>query len=134
MEISLHAILGTRAPKTMRLIGYMGNQRVIVLINIGSTHSFIDPNVARRTKPPMLGNQSMTVMVANGDCLPCQDCCMTVLFILQGNKFYTTLYLLTLGGCDMVSGVNWLCTLGPILWDFSSLTMGFKWRDLSIKL
>lgn len=106
LEISLHAISGDPAPKTMRLICYVGNQQVTVLIDTGSTHSFIGPNVARHAKLAMLENRSMTEMIVNRDRLPCQGCCMTVPFILQDNKFYTTLYLLTLGGCDMVLGVN----------------------------
>ena len=30
-----------------------------------------------------------------------------------------------LGGCDVILGTQWLCTLGPILWDFAELWMYF---------
>jgi hypothetical protein len=30
-----------------------------------------------------------------------------------------------LAGCDIVLGIQWLRTLGPILWDFIKLTMAF---------
>jgi hypothetical protein len=36
---------------------------------------------------------------------------------------------LTLGGCDIVLGVQWLSTLGPILWDFVKLHMEFNLLD-----
>lgn len=36
------------------------------------------------------------------------------------------MHLLTLEGCDVVLGVDWLGTLGPILWDFINLAMKFK--------
>ena len=31
-----------------------------------------------------------------------------------------------LGRCDVVLGAQWLCTLGPILWDFVELWMQFS--------
>jgi membrane protein insertase Oxa1/YidC/SpoIIIJ len=36
---------------------------------------------------------------------------------------------LTLGGCDIVLGVQWLSTLGLILWDFVKLRMEFNLLD-----
>lgn len=65
-------------------------------------------------------------MVANGEKVPCLGCCVAIIFSLQGQEFQANLHLLTLGGCDMVLGVDWLSTLGPILWDFIKLTMKFK--------
>jgi hypothetical protein len=44
---------------------------------------------------------------------------------LQQLSFSTNFYILPLGGCDMVLGAQWLRTLGPILWDFSKLSMVF---------
>ena len=36
------------------------------------------------------------------------------------------MFSLTLGGCDVVLGAQWLRTLGPILWDFAELWMQFS--------
>ena len=36
------------------------------------------------------------------------------------------MFTLTLGGCDVVLGTQWLRTLGPILWDFAELWMQFS--------
>ena len=32
-------------PKTVKIVGYINNQNVIVLIDLGSTHSFINKNM-----------------------------------------------------------------------------------------
>jgi predicted aspartyl protease len=53
LEISLHAIVGAPAPKTMRLIGSINHLEVVILIDTGSTHSFLDPNVAKKAKLPV---------------------------------------------------------------------------------
>jgi hypothetical protein len=45
-EISLNAIIGTPTPKTMRIVGWVKGQQVIVLIDLGSTHNFLDENLA----------------------------------------------------------------------------------------
>jgi hypothetical protein len=36
------------------------------------------------------------------------------------------MFSIDMGGCDIVLGVEWLCTLGPILMDFKDLTMKFQ--------
>lgn len=86
----------------------------------------MDPDVAKCVNLSLLEGRRLTVMVANGDRLPCESCCETTQFSLQGHVFSTTLYLLTLGGYGLVLGVSWLSTLGPILWSFSKLTMSFS--------
>lgn len=104
LGISLHAIAGAPSPKTMRIIGKIGNSTVIVLIDTGSTHSFVDVKVARREKMQVVGSK-MAVQVANGDTLSCPGC---------------------LGGCDVVLGVDWLRSLGTIKWNFADLHMKFS--------
>jgi len=39
-----------------------------------------------------------------------------------------------LAGCDIVLGVEWLRTLGLILWDFTHMTMQYTLVDRSITL
>jgi hypothetical protein len=36
------------------------------------------------------------------------------------------MFSIDMGGCDIVLGVDWLRTLGPILMDFKELTMQFN--------
>ncbi|KAA8524303.1 hypothetical protein F0562_010726 [Nyssa sinensis] len=50
LGISLHALAGAYAPKTMRIEGVINKISVITLIDTGSTYSFIDPNVARKAR------------------------------------------------------------------------------------
>lgn len=48
---------------------------------------------------------------------------------MQGEVFTAEVRVLSIGGCDMVLGVQWLSTLGPILWDFKNLQMQFQMAD-----
>jgi hypothetical protein len=134
LGISLHAIAGSPAPKTMRMMGRLNNQFAVVLIDTGSTNNFVDPDVARRAKLPIQESTTLTVMVANGATIPCRGYCETAQMSLQGSVFNPNLYLLTLGGCDLVLGVEWLRMLGPMLWDFVRLSMDFKWDNQNVHL
>lgn len=48
--------------------------------------------------------------------------------MLQGTQFKVDAYLLPLGSCDMVLGIQWLETLGVIKWDFKQLRMEFNYQ------
>jgi hypothetical protein len=47
---------------------------------------------------------------------------------MGAEEFAINLYVIHLGGYELVLGCEWLRTLGPILWDFARLSMAF-WRD-----
>jgi hypothetical protein len=133
-EISLYAISGSLSPKTMRLVGKLKNQLVVILIDSGSTHNFIDPAVAKKARLPCITTTLIQVKVANGAQLNSEGRCNAVTLKMQGNTITTAFYVLTLGGCDIVLGIEWLRTLGPILWDFLHLTMQYSQAGKQILL
>jgi hypothetical protein len=45
---------------------------------------------------------------------------------IQGSSFHIDLFILPLVGCDAILRIQWLRTLGPILWDFSMLWIEFQ--------
>jgi hypothetical protein len=63
--------------------------------------------------------------VANGDRLTSPGSCADLQITIGEEDFHIDCYGLSLGSYDMVLGVQWLESLGPILWDFSCHTMGF---------
>ena len=67
----------------------------------------------------------MAVQVANGDTFTCPGYCKGVNLVMQACNIITNLFLLTLGGCDVVLGVDWLRSLGTINWNFAELSMRF---------
>lgn len=48
-----------------------------------------------------------------------------VIIYSQGVPIQVDLYLLDLGGYDAVLGAHWLCTRGPVVWDFSALSTSY---------
>ncbi|XP_035546666.1 uncharacterized protein LOC118348677 [Juglans regia] len=64
-----------------------------------------------------------TVRVANGQGLSSEGIYKIAQLKVQGNLLNPPLPLLDLAECDIVLGVQWLESLGPITWDFSKFLM-----------
>ena len=60
-EISLKAITGTPNPKIMRII-----QQVVILIDSGSTHNFVDAKLAKVLEIVNASRDAIKVRIANG--------------------------------------------------------------------
>lgn len=109
----------------MRFPAVIDHTEVIVLVDSGSTHNFIDFKVAKRLELPIESGPNMRVMVANGVRLCTQGLCRVVDWEAQGHKFTTDFLVLFVKGFDFVLGIQWLLSLGSIVWNFSDLTMQF---------
>jgi hypothetical protein len=132
--ISLHAIAGCNGPKTMRVKAAIGRKTLVVLIDSGSTHNFVDHKIASALQLAVTLAEEFTVKVANGEKLRCTERYTNVVISIQGFQFTTTLYSLPLHGIDIVLGVQWLENLGPVLCDWKKMTMSFQWRNQSVRL
>ncbi|RVW69141.1 Retrovirus-related Pol polyprotein from transposon 17.6 [Vitis vinifera] len=118
----------------MRFLGHICGRAVVILVDTGSTHNFMDPSVIQRAHLPSNPTEGLSVKVANGQAVRSEGSCAAVPLHMQGNLYTIDFYILTLGGCDIVLGVQWLQTLGPILWDFSRLQVEFSVWDKPRKL
>jgi putative ubiquitin-RnfH superfamily antitoxin RatB of RatAB toxin-antitoxin module len=126
-EISLHAITGVRAKgfQTMKVYVSMGDTVAVALLDSGSSHNFIDIDMACRVGIMIRPSSGLSVAVANGErfASPGKTTAQTV--FIGGEAFHINLYALPLGEYDMVLGIQWLTTLGPVLWDFAKHKMAF---------
>ena len=123
--ISLHALLGTGDYQTMRLRGKVKNLTVVILVDSGSTHNFVDQKLTKRVGFPTQTVTGLSVSIANGEKMWVQELCAGVQWKVGTVTQDTDCFVLPLNGCDMVLGVQWLQSLGPITWDFNKLTMEF---------
>ncbi|KAJ4795897.1 polyprotein [Rhynchospora pubera] len=133
-EISLNALLGRYSTKAMRMLGYISSHPVQVLVDSGSTNNFISRRTAQFLKLPTSPTTLFRVRVGNGAALQCNELCKEVSLSIQSHSFATDLFVLDLEGSDVVLGVQWLETLGPILTDWSKLHMEFNYKGHQIHL
>ena len=66
-EITLYALVGSPTPRTMRVKGRIKSISLVVLVDSGSTHNFIDAFVIPDLHIPVNESQILEVKMANGD-------------------------------------------------------------------
>jgi hypothetical protein len=65
-------------------------------------------------------------MIVNGGSIKCGGRCENVRLQIGHYHLKSHMFPIEMGECDIVLGVEWLRTLGPILMDFKELTMQFQ--------
>jgi hypothetical protein len=124
--ISLNDLIGFSAPQTLKLIGYINHQKVIILVDNGSTHNFIHHHIAQETNCYIHAINNFQIMIANGGSMKCGGRCENVHIQIGQYHMKSHMFSIDMEGCDIVLGYDWLRTLGPILMDFKELTMKFN--------
>jgi hypothetical protein len=123
--ISLNALTGFSIPQTLNLIGYIKHRKVIILVDSGSTHNFIHRHIDQETHCYIHAINNFQIMIANGGSMKCGGRCENVCLQIGDYHLKSHMFVIDMGGCDIVLGADWLRTLGPILMDFKDLTMKF---------
>jgi hypothetical protein len=109
----------------MKVLVLINTVALMALLNSGSMHNFIDTDETRRAGLQLAPHGDMRMAVANGDRVTSPGCCRDMTITIGSEAFVIDCYGLTLGTYDMVLGVQWLESLGPILWDFGRRTITF---------
>ncbi|MCH80169.1 transposon Tf2-1 polyprotein, partial [Trifolium medium] len=117
-QLGLHTMNGSHTAHTMRVVGSIDTHPVHILVDGGSSLNFIKTNIAHSLGLTVSPSPTLKVLVGNG----------AELNSTKGSIFTMDLYLLDLSGPDIVLGTPWLKGLGPIMMDYTQLTMQFN-RD-----
>ncbi|XP_041009433.1 uncharacterized protein K02A2.6-like [Juglans microcarpa x Juglans regia] len=105
-SISFQPMVGVGGPKTMRLFAYIGKKKLVILIDTGITHNFVDTTVAAQCKLHVQLGQTICVKVANGQLIDSTGKCRVVHLFIQGIPFIVDFFTLPLGGCDPILGIQ----------------------------
>lgn len=132
--ISLHSLMGSTFPNTMRITSYVKAKPITILVDSGATHNFIHPSIVKNCGHKIETDNSLRVTVGDGGTLDTHGSCYNIPVTLNNCTFLVYFHLLEISGCDAVSGVQWLRYVGKISWDFNKLTMKFKFNGVDIIL
>lgn len=104
----------------MQFMGFTAGHPVLILVDSGSSHSFISSAIAASLPGVRLLPVPMTVRVADGGVLSCQSELPDMELEVQDHSFHSTLRVLSLGSYDIILGMDWLSAFSP---------MKVNWQD-----
>lgn len=132
--ISVNALAWNQNFQTMSLKGLVVNNLVHILVDSGSTHNFLDLSFSKKLGLQLEEVSAQAVTIIDGNHIVCKYICRNFSWLMSGRKFSTEVILIPLESCDMVLGIPWLTTIGPVYWDFKKLRMNFIIDDEQISL
>lgn len=134
MAISVQAIHGSETVGCMRMLGYIQGKEVLILVDSGSTTSFLSSQIAQKLTGVTPLVAATRVKVANGTILNCVASVPNCDWMTQGWVFCTTFKVLDLGSYDMILGMDWLMDHSPMQVDWIQKTLTITWRQQSVTL
>ncbi|KAJ4789012.1 polyprotein [Rhynchospora pubera] len=132
--ISMYASTDKKRISSMKFKGQIGKVPICALLDSGSTHTFVNPEVIQCLNLPIHQANPMVVMVANGEKMVTDTTCQALKFKLQGHEFERDVRLLAIQGYDMILGLDWLTSLGPMKIDWSQGSLEFCTEGKDVKL
>ena len=84
------------------MLGRINQKELVILIDTGSTHNFLDTSIWMLLKLPMYIEDSFEVKIANGTMVKTKGARNVVNLKIQGQEFIMDLNVLSLGGRDVV--------------------------------
>jgi hypothetical protein len=134
LTLSVAAVTGDDVVHTMQFYGILAGRSVLILVDSGSSHSFIRESVAdsipgRRQMP-----LPMNVKVADGTVIQCSSEIPDVAWEVQGHSFHSKLRVLPLGSFDLILGMDWLQAFSPMKINWKSKWMSIPYGSRSVLL
>lgn len=123
--ISLDALEGCISLKTIRVIGQVRGKNISMLVDSGSRHNFVQEAKISELRLPVSPIKEFFVATGSGEKLCCNKVCRAEELVVQKHKFKVDLFVLPMAEANLVLGIQWLKTLGPITTDYSVPYMEF---------
>lgn len=112
--LSAAAVSGVDGPRTIRFVGMIQGHEVLILVDSGSTHSFISSSLSDVLQGKQQLQQKLSVKVANGQVLHCDSHFSNTVWQVQKCSFTSEFRVLPLSHFDIIIGMDWLELYSPM--------------------
>jgi hypothetical protein len=133
-HMSLAVVAGTEAPNSMRIQAMVGDQVMILLVDSGSSHTFVTTTFAARAGCKISSAPTVSVRVANGQTLPCDQQVLGLQWCYKGHVFEDDMRLLDVGAYDAILGMDWLDRCSPMFCHWAHKTLRFAHQNEVVTL
>jgi hypothetical protein len=114
ITLSQAVVTSTEYSKTLKFLGIIADHQVLILVDSGSSHSFISFSLAHK----LLGISALSIplraSVANGSQLVCASELQHIQWSVDSIQFTTTFKILPLYCYDIILGMDWLESHSPM--------------------
>lgn len=125
---------GDEAPSTIRLRAMVGDQVMLLLVDSGSTHSFVSETFVSRLGAATEPLPPVSVRVANGHRLHCDRIVRKLAWQVPDHTFHTDLRVLQLSAYDGVLGMDWLGAHSPMNCHWLEKTIAIETEGKQVQL
>lgn len=133
--VSMNSIVGLTNPKTLKLLGRIGEGEVMVMVDPGATHSFISSRAVEKLQIPVTESGGFDVSLGNGEAVRGTGICRGVPLVLDGEVEVCDDFLpFELGNSDIILGIQWLEKMGSIVTNWKTQVMTFQSGGSTITL
>ncbi|WVZ63633.1 hypothetical protein U9M48_013248 [Paspalum notatum var. saurae] len=132
--LSLNAISGTDQGQCMKLRALVNNKVMLVLIDSGSSHSFLSTHFLIQVSCELTSVSPSKVKLANGTEVISNQAIPDFEWWCQGHTFHTHMKVLPLGSYDAILGYDWLESFSPMECDWKNRTLTFTSNQESVTL
>lgn len=106
LALSLAAVQGRELPKTIQLKGLVQQNEVLILIDSGSSNTFINSVLAAKLQGEAVMDQPVNVKVADGALLQCKSHIPALEWHVQECSFISDAKVIPLGHYDMIVNLS----------------------------
>ncbi|XP_070022047.1 uncharacterized protein [Nicotiana sylvestris] len=116
--VCFNALSGTNmGVNTILVRGVFRRKELTILVDLGSTHNFINEITVKETGYAPVFSNTLRVTVADGIYMYTNSVCPKFSWKMNGKLFEENLRILQLGGYDIVLGNDWMKKFNPTKFD-----------------
>jgi hypothetical protein len=133
-HLSVDAVAGTETPNTVRIRATVGDQGMILLIDSGSSTTFVTRMFAERAGCVISPAPPVSVKVANGQLMMSDSQVTDLKWCYEGHTFSDTMRILDIGAYDAILGKDWLDRCGSMLCHWQQKILQFEHNGQQVTL
>jgi len=133
-HLSLNALAGTAQGDVLQLRALVQNKVLLILIDSGSSHSFLNQSFVDLLQLQTVPSPSRAVKLANGQVLLTDKIVPALEWWCQGHTITTQMQVLDLGAYDAILGYDWLKMNSPMNCNWAEHSVEFSHQGKLIKL
>jgi hypothetical protein len=128
-KVTIASMSGVSKFNTFKIKGVVQGQRETMLIDGGASHNFIDIAMVERRHIPTIVFEGFLVEVEGGRTIACDRYIPQMSLTLGRYTLTHDFYVVDILDTNIILGVQWLSTLGPITTNYKTMEMSFNTEE-----